>query len=63
MAEQQQDFTCTICNKIFNREDNLKRHIQTVHEKDSGKFICQICQKKLSRRDYLVVSRAPLHNF
>ncbi|XP_008181121.1 zinc finger protein 888-like [Acyrthosiphon pisum] len=37
---------CKDCDRVFNRKDNLKRHIRTVHEKVKHK--CDICDAKFS---------------
>ena len=40
------DFKCTVCVKMFKREDGLKRHMKLIHETDSElEFACLICQK------------------
>ena len=32
------NFSCNICNKSFNRKDNLKRHIKTHEEKKTIQY-------------------------
>ena len=45
-------YFCESCCKSFSRADNLKRHIQTVHEghKDHK---CEFCKKKFSTKAHL----------
>ena len=43
---------CTICNSTYNRKDNLKSHIDTVH-KGKKKFFCELCNKGFVRRIHL----------
>ena len=42
---------CEICGKIFMRADNLKRHIQAVHQ--NGEAQCTKCGKTFARADNL----------
>ncbi|KAJ8050420.1 Zinc finger protein MSN4 [Holothuria leucospilota] len=45
-------FECKLCEKVFCRFDHLKRHLNSVHTKDS-KLQCGICFKTFSRKDSL----------
>ena len=47
-------FKCDQCTQSFNRNHDLKRHKRT--HLTSKPFPCEICDKKLSRLDALVVS-------
>ena len=44
---------CIQCNRGFNRQQDLKRHLNSVHEKQ---FIhnCSVCHRSFSRRDSLL---------
>ena len=49
--EKSYDHICDTCGKAYNHPDNLKRHIQFVHEKFRP-FTCEFCQQTFSRRLY-----------
>ena len=38
-------FKCDFCNKTFNQNSHLRRHITSVHERKT-QFECGICDKK-----------------
>ncbi|KAI8149065.1 hypothetical protein BJV82DRAFT_590517 [Fennellomyces sp. T-0311] len=44
---------CNECNRRFNRQQDLKRHTKSVHEKD---FVhnCELCHRSFSRHDSLL---------
>ena len=45
-------FKCDICESVFTRERNMRRHKKTVHEKSTG-VCCNECNKTFSRADNL----------
>lgn len=45
-------FHCSYCKARFDRNEHLKRHIQSVHKKERP-FVCEICKKDFSRSDNL----------
>ena len=47
--EKKNELQCSICNKVFGRKSDLKRHFSTVHE---GKrpFECSFCPAKFCKR-------------
>ena len=45
-------YECEICKTCFKRKDNLKKHIDTVHEKKKP-FKCEICDYRGSSKHYL----------
>lgn len=41
-------FSCPVCNKVFNRKDNLKTHLRLhTHEK---RFNCSVCGKAFNQK-------------
>ena len=51
-CNEEGQWICTICNSTYNRKDNLKSHIDTVH-KGKKKFFCELCNKGFLRRVHL----------
>ena len=45
-------FECDKCNKEFNRNGNLKRHIKAIHDKIKD-FECDKCNKSFSQNGHL----------
>ena len=47
--ERKNELQCSVCNKVFRRKSDLKRHFSTVHE---GKrpFECSFCPAKFCKR-------------
>ena len=45
-------FKCDICESVFTRERNMRRHKKNVHEKSTG-VCCNKCNKTFSRVDSL----------
>lgn len=48
------ELTCPVCQKCFSRNNNMKRHLITIHApersiKESEKYPCPICQKTFAR--------------
>ena len=48
-------FPCPLCNKVFNRKDNLKTHLR-LHN-DGKQFECNVCGKKFNQKVELVLHR------
>ena len=44
--------SCNICNKVFSRAAELKRHVIAVHEQ-LKQFVCEICEAEFTCRKYL----------
>ncbi|KAI7849493.1 hypothetical protein BDC45DRAFT_520498 [Circinella umbellata] len=44
---------CVQCNRGFNRQQDLKRHLNSVHEKQVI-HTCSVCHRSFSRRDSLL---------
>ena len=40
------------CNLTFNRQRDMKRHVNTAHNQQTN-FVCSHCKKAFKRRDYL----------
>ena len=45
-------FKCDICESVFTRERNMRRHKEKVHGKSTG-VCCNECNKTFSRVDSL----------
>ena len=45
-------FKCDICESVFTRERNMRRHKKNVHEKSTG-VCCNKCNKTFTRADNL----------
>ena len=46
-------FECSECDKIFRRESELKRHVNSVHNDNKFEHQCTQCSAKFSRKDSL----------
>ena len=51
---------CNLCNKLFSKKSNLRKHVKSVHEKI--KFKCEICNKELSRKGDLRRHKLSVHS-
>ena len=45
-------YTCTICNKVFDRPYRLTRHLN-IHDPNRPRVSCQICDRSFTRLDTL----------
>ena len=55
-------FQCDQCNKQYSRRDNLKQHIDTVHEGKKSVFACDHCNKQYSQKGHLNQHIASVHD-
>jgi hypothetical protein len=46
-ATRPRRYACTLCEQRFYRNDTLRMHIRTVHERTFA-FLCHICEKQFS---------------
>ena len=47
-------FKCDHCEEKFNRNETLKRHVETIHGDDvyeSEEYKCKFCMKTFNRND------------
>ena len=54
------EYTCHVCSKVFNRQNNLNRHIQRHVNVDQHN--CPDCGKVFSRGDALLRHKNSIHN-
>ena len=59
-CNEEGQWICTLCNSTYNRKDNLKSHIDTVH-KGKKKFFCELCNKGFLRKIHLQTHIAGVH--
>ncbi|KAJ8049387.1 Transcriptional regulator MNL1 [Holothuria leucospilota] len=52
MSNDTMAYKCELCEELFHRRDNLKRHRDSVHTKSSN-LQCDVCFKLFSRKDSL----------
>ena len=45
-------FKCNACERVFSRNYDLKRHMQSLHENE--RFQCDVCEKYFARKDNLL---------
>ncbi|XP_060573035.1 zinc finger protein 226-like [Ruditapes philippinarum] len=58
----EKSYRCHICSKGFYRIDELKHHIQNVHEAKSGNLhICDVCGKMYKNKSGLLVHHQYKH--
>ena len=50
-------YRCDVCGKCFTREDNIKRHVELVHEDPKPEFSCSWCNSKFKLHANLVKHR------
>ncbi|KAL9881118.1 zinc finger Y-chromosomal protein-like [Glossina fuscipes fuscipes] len=46
---QGSDFSCHVCNKKYNNSNNLRRHIESIHE-NIYFFVCDVCGKQFKSK-------------
>ena len=54
-------YTCTICNKVFDRPYRLTRHIQ-IHDPNRPRVSCQVCDRSFTRFDTLENHMKSMHS-
>lgn len=55
--KESKTFTCSVCSKSFQRQNQLQRHLET-HVKNDGKlWICETCGKAFSAKSTLINHR------
>lgn len=45
-------YTCSVCNKVFDRPYRLTRHLQ-IHDPNRPRVTCQVCDRSFTRLDTL----------
>ena len=45
---------CEFCGKVLHDVKSLRSHVMSKHKRDDCPFQCEICQKKFSKRSYLI---------
>ena len=50
--ESKKPLKCGICDNLFSKKGDLKKHIESEHTKKVS-FKCDICYYRSSRKDYL----------
>ncbi|KAB0803391.1 hypothetical protein PPYR_00361 [Photinus pyralis] len=57
-VKDEEYFSCTICNKKFEAEDNLNIHYSLVHDnkkrRESKQFVCYICEVSYKRKSNII---------
>merc|ERR1719510_197686 len=46
-TKKQENFCCNFCAKVFSRQSNLKRHVDSIH-KGIKNYHCELCQMKFT---------------
>lgn len=46
---QERKWNCSHCGKMFGSESNLKEHVNQVHLRKPGEFMCHLCPKSYTR--------------
>ena len=60
VKKQTKKSTCEVCSARFNSEDELTKHIATVHERKKP-YSCTICNKRFSQKAHLDTHIACVH--
>uniref|UniRef100_A0A1A9WWZ0 Transcription factor grauzone n=1 Tax=Glossina brevipalpis TaxID=37001 RepID=A0A1A9WWZ0_9MUSC len=47
---ERNDFPCHVCNKRYNNSNNLRRHIESIHE-NAYFHVCDVCGKQFKSKD------------
>ena len=54
-------FQCDLCNYVSARKDNLKKHVQSVHEKLKP-YNCRQCGKAFSMKQHCKEHEESIHD-
>ena len=46
---EQKNFTCTMCNKVFRRKNQLSLHLKNHNQEGPIKFKCDSCEKSFTQ--------------
>lgn len=49
ITKREKKWKCNKCEKAFGSEGNLREHVQQVHLKKPGEFMCHLCPKSFTR--------------
>ena len=62
-VEKEGAYTCTVCNKSYKKEGNLKRHVETSHkEENSDDRTCTDCNKVFTKRCHFLRHIRDVHS-
>ena len=57
---EKRPFKCDICHHSCSQKGDLKKHIESVHEKKKP-FKCDICEKTFNRKDNMATHVSKVH--
>ena len=60
MDQQEEEYKCTKCDKLFSRKDCLTRHMK-LHKANPHIHSCDICDRTFNRKDILMVHKRKMH--
>ena len=55
-------FQCTICNTVLGTKGGAKDHYQFIHLEADFVFVCPVCAKQCSSRQYLYRHMRDVHS-
>lgn len=60
-AVNQDTSFCTLCDKRFIKNLNVRRHLQSVHMGEERKFCCNLCTKALAKYEDILIHKETKH--
>ena len=51
--EEEKNFVCNVCSRVFGQKYKLKFHIENQHQKGGKNYKCDYCGKSITDSGYL----------